>query len=80
MRLPVAADVDFVTRCCCGEFAVESGYAAALSNVTRILTAIELENPQALAKLLPLVHDELRRHFTMKLVMGRRPRSCWPME
>jgi hypothetical protein len=32
-----------------------------MSDVTRILSAIEYGDPQAAAQLLPLVYDELRR-------------------
>ncbi len=37
------------------------GYNAAMTNVTKILLAIERDGPAASAELLPLVYDELRR-------------------
>jgi len=51
-----------------GEFSVGLGYTASMSDVTRILTAIEQGDQQASAELLPLVYDELRRLPAQKLV------------
>ena len=45
-------------RCWQGE---RPGYPAAMSDVTRILSAIEQGDPQAAEQLLPLVYDELRK-------------------
>ena len=39
-----------------------------MSEVTRILSAIEQGDPHAAAQLLPLVYDELRKVATQKLV------------
>ena len=39
-----------------------------MSEVTRILSAIEHGDPRAAEKLLPLVYDELRRLATQRLV------------
>src|SRR5688572_33132557 len=39
----------------------------AMSDVTRILAAIEQGNPQASEKLLPLVYDELRKLASQKM-------------
>ena len=38
-----------------------------MSDVTRILSAIEQGNPQAAEKLLPLVYEELRRLAAQKM-------------
>ena len=43
------------------ENAIGFCYHSCMSEVTRILSAIEAGNPQAAAQLLPLVYDELRR-------------------
>src|SRR4051794_33291208 len=42
-------------------------FALVMSEVTRILTAIEQGDPHAAAQLLPLVYDELRRLAAQKL-------------
>src|SRR5919198_2171043 len=42
-----------------------------MSDVTRILSAIEQGDPQAAAQLLPLVYDELRRLATAKLAQEK---------
>jgi RNA polymerase sigma factor (TIGR02999 family) len=42
-----------------------------MSDVTRILTAIEAGDPQAAAELLPLVYDELRRLAAQKLAQEK---------
>jgi RNA polymerase sigma factor (TIGR02999 family) len=42
-----------------------------MSDVTRILTAIEQGDPQAAAQLLPLVYDELRRLAAQKLAQEK---------
>ena len=44
-----------------------SGDSLAMSEVTRILSAIEHGDPRAAEKLLPLVYDELRRLATQRL-------------
>ena len=44
------------------------GRAAAMSEFTHLLNAVEAGNPQAAAQLLPLVYDELRRLAAQKLV------------
>lgn len=49
-----------------------TGYAdAAMSAVTRILSAIEQGKPEAADQLLPLVYDELRRLASMKLAQEK---------
>ncbi len=45
---------------------VESG-GSVMSDITRILTAIDQGDPSAAEQLLPLVYDELRRLATQKL-------------
>src|SRR5262245_56118149 len=47
-------------------------YARGMSDVTRLLTAIEAGDPQATPDLLPLVYDELRRLAAARLA-GERP-------
>src|SRR5262245_43012919 len=42
-----------------------------MSDVTRILSAIEQGDPQAAAQLLPLVYDELRRLAAAKLAQEK---------
>ncbi len=42
-----------------------------MSDVTRILSAIEQGDPQAAAQLLPLIYDELRRLAAQKLAQER---------
>jgi len=42
-----------------------------MSDVTRILSAIEQGDPQAAEQLLPLVYDELRRLATMKMAQEK---------
>jgi RNA polymerase sigma factor (TIGR02999 family) len=44
-----------------------SGESLAMSEVTRILAAIERGDPRAAEKLLPLVYDELRKLATQRL-------------
>ena len=44
---------------------------ALMSDVTRILSAIESGDPQAAAQLLPLVYDELRRLASQKLAQEK---------
>jgi RNA polymerase sigma factor (TIGR02999 family) len=47
---------------------LDAGYTqVAMSDVTRILTAIDDGDPEAAAKLLPLVYDELRRLAAARL-------------
>jgi len=47
-----------------------------MSEVTRILSAIEQGEPQAAEKLLPLVYDELRKLAAQKIVQeGQAPRK-----
>ena len=43
----------------------------AMSNVTRILSAIEQGDSQAAEQLLPLVYDELRKHAAAKLAQEK---------
>jgi RNA polymerase sigma factor (TIGR02999 family) len=51
---------------------VASGYAqTAMTEVTRILSAIEQGDPQAAEQLLPLVYDELRKLATQKLAQEK---------
>src|SRR5271167_1009934 len=42
-----------------------------MSDVTRILSAIEQGDPQAAAQLLPLVYDELRKLAALKLTQEK---------
>src|SRR5947208_12502642 len=42
-----------------------------MSEVTRILSALEQGDPQAAGQLLPLVYDELRRLAAQKIVQER---------
>ena len=56
-------------------------YNAAMSDVTRILSAIEQGDTKASAELLPLVYDELRRLAAQKLVRekgGTDVAGDWP--
>jgi RNA polymerase sigma factor (TIGR02999 family) len=46
---------------------LRAGIIRTMSEVTRILTAIEQGDPQAASQLLPLVYDELRRLAAQKL-------------
>jgi hypothetical protein len=46
-----------------------------MSDVTRILSAIEAGDPQPANQLLPLVYDELRRLAAQKLAHELRPRD-----
>jgi RNA polymerase sigma factor (TIGR02999 family) len=43
-------------------------YADAMSDVTRVLNAIDAGDPQAAAELLPLVYDELRKLAAARMV------------
>jgi hypothetical protein len=45
----------------------QAGIFGLMSEVTRILSAIEQGNPQAAEQLLPLVYDELRKLAAQKL-------------
>jgi hypothetical protein len=47
-----------------------------MNNVTHILAAIELGNPQAAGQLLPLVYDELRRLAAQKLASEKPGLTC----
>jgi RNA polymerase sigma factor (TIGR02999 family) len=46
---------------------IDGSFGAAMSDVTRILSAIEQGDPQASERLLPLVYEELRRLAAQKL-------------
>jgi RNA polymerase sigma factor (TIGR02999 family) len=50
---------------------VNSGTNAAMSNVTRILAAVEQGDPHAAEELLPLVYDELRKLAAAKLAFEK---------
>jgi RNA polymerase sigma factor (TIGR02999 family) len=50
---------------------IASGILGGMSEVTRILNAIEQGDPQAAAQLLPLVYDELRRLAAQKLAQEK---------
>src|SRR5262249_54460108 len=50
---------------------VPRGKLATMSDVTRILSAIEKGDPQAASHLLPLVYDELRKLAAEKLTQER---------
>jgi hypothetical protein len=47
-----------------------------MTDVTRILSAIEEGDPSAAEQLLPLVYDELRRLASAKLAQEKHPRCC----
>ncbi|HKB37222.1 MAG TPA: ECF-type sigma factor [Gemmataceae bacterium] len=47
-----------------------------MSEVTRILSAIEQGDPQAAAQLLPLVDEELRKLAAQKLALVSESRLC----
>ncbi len=49
-----------------------------MSNVTRILSAIEQGDPQAAEQLLPLVYDELRKLATQKLAQEQPGQTLQP--
>jgi ECF sigma factor len=49
-----------------------------MSDVTRILSAIEQGDPQASEQLLPLVYQELRRLAAQKMAPGGLARRCKP--
>jgi RNA polymerase sigma factor (TIGR02999 family) len=49
-----------------------------MSDVTRILSAIEAGDPQAAAQLLPLVYDELRRLAAQKLAQEKPGQTLQP--
>jgi RNA polymerase sigma factor (TIGR02999 family) len=51
---------------------------AAMSEVTRILTAIDQGNPQASAELLPLVYQELRKLAAQKLAHEKSGQTLQP--
>src|SRR5262249_37405073 len=51
----------------CGKHKRRSGRVPPMSEVTRILSAIEQGDPHASAQLLPLVYDELRKLAARKL-------------
>ena len=46
---------------------IEGSFGTAMSDVTRILSAIEQGDPQASEQLLPLVYEELRRLAAQKM-------------
>jgi hypothetical protein len=45
-----------------------------MSEVTRLLTALDQTDPHAASRLLPLVYDELRK------LAARRVAQIWPMQ
>ena len=47
-----------------------------MSEVTRILSAIEQGDPHAAEQLLPLVYDELRKLAAQKLAQRSRDKPC----
>jgi RNA polymerase sigma factor (TIGR02999 family) len=51
--------------------ALASGMLAFMSDVTRILSAIEQGDPHAAEQLLPLVYDELRKLAALQMAHGR---------
>src|SRR5205823_4597083 len=51
--------------------AAAAGIVASMSDVTRILSAIEQGDPSAAAQLLPLVYDELRQLAAQKLAQEK---------
>jgi hypothetical protein len=50
----------------------------AMSEITRILSAIEQGDPHAAGQLLPLVYDELRRLAAQKLVQEKPGQTLQP--
>jgi len=49
----------------------EDSLGTGMSDVTRILSAIEQGDPQAAGQFLPLVYEELRRLAALKLALER---------
>src|SRR2546428_13165003 len=61
-----------------GWCAVEGLSSTAMSDVTRILSAIEQGDPQAAEQLLPLVYDELRKLAAQKMTQEASGQTLQP--